>query len=1166
MGRAPRAEPFSRSPAELFEAARSPGGTAELQRMGVIAVARPGGRAAAVREGDVVLRRLLGEGRLTVAELAAGGLSRRAELEALGIPCEGADDGLFVPVQRDGAATVGRQVATADGTAPPDTAVLRLGAARRRWRSPGALAPHRGGGALLPAAPFAEDAPAGVAAGLLEALLAIRARRRRSLREEDLRAIVRSGAGAAAEAFQRAVAVAELDQRVRGPAGTPGRAELLEALAGPVLAAAERQFILDPARSTLELLEPGERDRYLRVAWDADDFPGGAHGPNEARAEGLFAALARLRPERRPNSGSDAVVQRDELDAAMQRRVAGALAPVPDERGHRLHREAAEAYVRMRTAAAGDGVTLTIGSSYRSPARAAASAARAGNAAAVASFSSHSLGLAVDLRMAQGGLRFAEATTRPFQNVVDMYRSPVHKWMFLRGEDHGWFPYRREPWHWEYNPPGFRTRFRGEAPAATAARDGAAAPSPPAPAAVPAAPAPAAAPSPSAAPAAPREDAGAAEVASDPVAPIRPAIVLRGSVGRGARNRAADVRAVQDRLVELRELAAADAAAERPSGTAAVAERGLRATIAAIESFQRHVGQAVTGAIDGPAAQLDLDRAIPHPTAAELAAVQTRRAALVETVDRGLTIGGPVGAVGTGNAPADVAAVQRRLVALGVLASAHGEAPAAGATAPVPQGSLRRTIAAIRTFQRRVGFWAARGEVAGGSTAGVVAPGDATAALLDRIAVHEITSGTDRLRLQDHVVSDVTESPIGVRFDGIASPSAIPVADWVALGLTAPQAAALRHVSLHEGNFDAINTYDTARVSAGFVQFAGGRGLPPYLALLKSRRPASFRTLLQELGIDVEFTVASGRIRAARVAVLDPTAARVLRAADAEQAIRADKKLTAALILSGRDGDVQRVQIEAAIRDYVLPSLDANVSWGTVTAALRDLLRSEQGMAMLFDRAIQEGTGGGRIRFERVIRAVHAARAAATSADLQAREADVLARVESDLQAAADVAARVAEVRGLLESLAREAGATDPPAVLARPELGQARRKVGEARTRLGDVVNVAPFRGSTIDATLASIDATFRAEDTRLAFATPPATRTALQGALRSSERALAAAVRPVAPAARYLRRIQDIRTSALAAPPPAPAPAAPRVAPVAPAGARPSEWWAPSGGEVTA
>jgi hypothetical protein len=54
-------------------------------------------------------------------------------------------------------------------------------------------------------------------------------------------------------------------------------------------------------------------------------------------------------------------------------------------------------------------------------------------------------------------------STRSMPNIVRMYRSPVYKWMALHGREHGWFPYRREPWHWEYNPPGFRERFESGA-------------------------------------------------------------------------------------------------------------------------------------------------------------------------------------------------------------------------------------------------------------------------------------------------------------------------------------------------------------------------------------------------------------------------------------------------------------------------------------------------------------------------------------------------------------------------------------------------------------------------------------------------------------------------------------------------------------------------------
>jgi hypothetical protein len=91
---------------------------------------------------------------------------------------------------------------------------------------------------------------------------------------------------------------------------------------------------------------------------------------------------------------------------------------------------------------------------------------------AVAAFSSHSLGLAVDLQMSAGTQHFQEMTTRPMSNVAGMRAAPAHKWMVLRAEEFGWFPYGNEPWHWEYNPPGFRDRFRAivdPQPAAAAA-------------------------------------------------------------------------------------------------------------------------------------------------------------------------------------------------------------------------------------------------------------------------------------------------------------------------------------------------------------------------------------------------------------------------------------------------------------------------------------------------------------------------------------------------------------------------------------------------------------------------------------------------------------------------------------------------------------------------
>jgi outer membrane biosynthesis protein TonB len=623
---------------------------------------------------------------------------------------------------------------------------------------------------------------------------------------------------------------------------------------------------------------------------------------------------------------------------------------------------------------------------------------------------------------------------------------------------------------------------------------------------------------------------------ANPVAPPRALLAITGSVGRGGQNLPADVTAVQDRLVELRVLDQNDAAAERPV-SATVAESALSRTIDAIESFQRQMGIAVGGKVDvRSAVRTDLDRAVPQPDPTELSAVAGERNAISQTVSRGLTLSGAVGATDDGNAPDDVRVVQRRLIELGKLPESHPEGAAAGFTGAIPQAALQATIAALRNFQADVRFWTARGTISGAVTAGVVAPSDATTALLDRITVYRTSVQPHPISFRDHIVSAATRSETGVMFKGTSPPSAIPVARYQALGLTAAQAAALKLVSSHEGNFDAINTYDRAAVSVGFIQFAGGRGLPRYLALLKARQAAKFRDLLQRFGIDVEFTVVDGAIRSPRIIVLDTGRPAVLRAQDAEAAIRDDKKLTAALILSGRDRDVQLVQIEAAVRDYVLPALNGPVSWAVGhTARLGAILRSQKGMAALFDRAIQEGVEAGRRRFERVIqRVVGSADPKAPKASLnevQRREGDVLAELERDLQAAADVAARIARARASLDTLIAAANAPGGSlaGVLAQPELADARRALRDARTGLAGVINVTSPPRVTVEATLQAMLTTVTSEEARLALTPPPPSLAALSTALTASRPALATVAGPVSTSTMFLARIQRIRRSTL-------------------------------------
>lgn len=252
---------------------------------------------------------------------------------------------------------------------------------------------------------------------------------------------------------ERSAEVAASIKRILGGTGP------VSARAAELIRLLESRFILDPAASSLDLLPEGERGRFRNFQWHPHDYPGPPIGPNEGLARAMTAALNAVRPERRAHIGEHAVVSQDEHDARMQAYILGELRPIPG-RPKSLNVHALDSLLRMAHAAQGEGVDLIALDAYRSPETSMALASRSGNREAVAVFSVHNLGLAVDFQMSHGTQRYLEATTVPMINVINMRRSPVHKWIFLRGASYGWFPYQNEPWHWEYNPPGFRATFR----------------------------------------------------------------------------------------------------------------------------------------------------------------------------------------------------------------------------------------------------------------------------------------------------------------------------------------------------------------------------------------------------------------------------------------------------------------------------------------------------------------------------------------------------------------------------------------------------------------------------------------------------------------------------------------------------------------------------------
>lgn len=239
-----------------------------------------------------------------------------------------------------------------------------------------------------------------------------------------------------------------------------------------LLRAIELKFIHDPRTSGLDVLDPELSEHFREFDWQENDFPGGPEGPNEQFADVMVDALDLVLPERRANSTGDAVVLRAEATEPVWDYITNQWVSVPDQERWKLNRHALESFVRMREQAKTEGVDLFILSAHRNPLVAQRNAARAGNPNAVASFSSHSLGLAIDFKLShREDFSVSETTTRPMAEVVRMRESPVHKWLLLRGEEFGWYPYQNEPWHWEYNPPGFRDIYWADFPGGAPERD-----------------------------------------------------------------------------------------------------------------------------------------------------------------------------------------------------------------------------------------------------------------------------------------------------------------------------------------------------------------------------------------------------------------------------------------------------------------------------------------------------------------------------------------------------------------------------------------------------------------------------------------------------------------------------------------------------------------------
>jgi LAS superfamily LD-carboxypeptidase LdcB/peptidoglycan hydrolase-like protein with peptidoglycan-binding domain len=144
------------------------------------------------------------------------------------------------------------------------------------------------------------------------------------------------------------------------------------------------------------------------------------------------------------------------------------LETVKGHRGRRvqLHRLAAAAWRALVAAARRDGIRgplLLPISGYRSTQRQAdlfrAAVKRYGSErearkwVAAPGGSAHHSGRAIDFYL--GG-------SNSSSNVAALRRKPAYLWLAKYAREFGFFPYDREPWHWEYNPPATLEHWESE--------------------------------------------------------------------------------------------------------------------------------------------------------------------------------------------------------------------------------------------------------------------------------------------------------------------------------------------------------------------------------------------------------------------------------------------------------------------------------------------------------------------------------------------------------------------------------------------------------------------------------------------------------------------------------------------------------------------------------
>lgn len=173
-------------------------------------------------------------------------------------------------------------------------------------------------------------------------------------------------------------------------------------------------------------------------------------------------------------------------------------------------------------------------------------------------------------------------------------------------------------------------------------------------------------------------------------------------------------------------------------------------------------------------------------------------------------------------------------------------------------------------------------------------------------------------------------------------------------GVSAGESRVMKAVSVLEGGFDSVNTYDTGYVSVGFIQFAtlkdGAGSLGRMLLDYKTTDPENFQKDFRRFGIDVS--------PIGVLTCLDWQTGLEVNGPDANKRIIEDKRLIAVFQRAGKVSDAYNAAQIRAAKNQFYPA-DDNISISiagvTVTGKVKDFIKTEAGMATLMDRKVNTG-------------------------------------------------------------------------------------------------------------------------------------------------------------------------------------------------------------------